>query len=455
VTARRDSALQPGRGRLLVASAALAAILLVALLGALGRVPLPADPAPAVAATAPATGPSTEAPATAAATPAAGTPAILTPANAVAAAPAPPAPPVRMSVLTVRLARNQTLSQALARLQLAPGQARAIMAALANKFPFRRSRPGDQIRVERVEGETGLRRFTYRQSAAEEWSVVPDQGGALRGEKRAVVVTTEVARIDVEIRGSVWESLQRAGEDPALAVLAADVLAFDVDFYQDVRAGDRMKVLVEKVLADGKLLRYGEVLAAGYEGEVTGAKRLFRYTDPAGQTSYYDDQGHSARRGFLKSPLKYAHLTSGFGARVHPVLGYVKAHQGLDYGAPSGTPVWAVGDGTVSQAGWNGACGRSVTLHHRNGLDTMYCHLSAVAVRAGARVSQKQLIGAVGTTGRSTGPHLHYAVRRNGAFVNPLSLKVPREAPLAPAYRSDFEGKVAPLRAKLDGGPTV
>ena len=435
---RRDSVPKPGRGRLLAASAALAAILAIALLGALGRLRAPVEPE--VAALAPDA-------AAVATTPQAAAP---------TAAPAPAArPPLRMSVLTVRLARNQTLSQALSRLKLAPGQAKAILAALADKFPFRRSRPGDQIQVERVEGEEVLRRFTYRQSAADEWTVVPDEGGALRGEKRTVALTTEVARIDVEIRGSVWESLQKAGEDPALAVAAADVLAWDVDFYQDVRAGDRMRVLVEKVFADGKLLRYGEVLAAGYEGAVTGAKRLFRYTDPTGQTSYYDDQGHSARRGFLKSPLKYAHLTSGFGARMHPLLGYVKAHQGVDYGAPVGTSVWAVGDGTVAQAGWNGACGKSVTLHHRNGLDTVYCHLSAVAVHAGARVTQKQLIGAVGTTGRSTGPHLHYAVRRNGAFVNPLSLKVPREAPIAEAHRADFEAKVAPLRAKLDGAPVA
>jgi len=418
----------PRRRSLLAASAGLSAVLTIALLGALGQLRPPVELAPPA-------------------------PAATALAQAPAAPPAPP--PVRMSVLTIRLGRNQTLGQALAKLQLAPGQAQAILVALKDKFPFRRSLPGDQLRVERLEGEQALHRFTYRQSAAAEWTVVPGEGGALKGEKRNVALSTEVARVEVEIHGSVWESLQKAGEDPGLAVAAADVLAWDVDFYQDVRAGDRMKVLVEKVYADGKLLRYGEVLAAGYEGEVTGTKRLFRYTDPTGQTSYYDDQGNSARRGFLKSPLKYAHLTSGFGSRFHPVLGYVKAHQGVDYGAPTGTPVWAVGDGTVAQAGWNGACGKSVTLRHRNGLDTVYCHLSAVAVHTGSRVTQKQLIGAVGTTGRSTGPHLHYAVRRAGTFVNPLSLKIPREAPIAKQHREDFEQKLAPLRAKLDASPTV
>ncbi len=418
------------RGPLLVATAAFTAVLTIAFLGALGRLRV-AEPEPEPQ------------PPSLAAVPSVPVPAVLA------------QPPLRMSVLTVRLGRNQTLGQALSHLSLAPGQAQGILKALQDKFPFHRAKPGDQLRVERTEAEKALLRFTYRQSAAEEWTVAPGEGGALRGEKRAVVLSTEVARVDVEIRGSVWESLQKAGEDPALAVTAADVLAWDVDFYQDVRAGDRMKVLVEKVYADGKLLRYGEVLGAEYVGEVTGRKRLFRYTDPTGQTSYYDDEGNSARRGFLKSPLRYAHLTSGFGSRVHPVLGYVKAHQGVDYGAPTGTPVWAVGDGTVSQSGWNGGCGRSVTLHHRNGLDTVYCHLSAVAVHHGAHVSQKQVIGMVGQTGLATGPHLHYAVKRGGAFMNPLHLKIPREAPLAREQRADFEVKVAPLRAKLDASPVA
>jgi murein DD-endopeptidase MepM/ murein hydrolase activator NlpD len=418
----------PRRASVVVATGALAAVLTVALLGALGHL-RGAPPPPEVQVVE--------------AVPSVAQPVPVEP------------PPVRTSIQTLRLARNQTLGQVLARLELAPGQAQAVLEALRDKLPFHRVRPGDQIRVERSDADRSLKRLTYRQSAADEWTVVPGEGGGLRGAKRAVALTTEVARVDVDIRGSVWESLQKAGEDPALAVLAADVLAWDVDFYRDVQVGDRMKVLVEKVYADGKLLRYGEVLAAEYAGGVTGRKRLFRYTDPAGQTTYYDDEGNSARRGFLKSPLKYAHLTSKFGSRVHPVLGYVKQHQGVDYGAPTGTPVWSVGDGVVAQSGWNGACGKSVIVKHRNGFDSVYCHLSTVNVRAGARVSQKQVVGAVGATGRATGPHLHYAVRRGGAFVNPLQLKVPREAPVAKEHRADFAQKVAPVRARLDAAPTV
>ena len=153
--------------------------------------------------------------------------------------------------------------------------------------------------------------------------------------------------------------------------------------------------------------------------------------------------------------MRYANVSSGFGNRRHPVLGYRKQHQGVDYAAPTGTPVWSVGDGTVSVAGWLGGCGKTVAVKHHSGLETVYCHLSSIAVRVGARVSQKQVVGAVGMTGIATGPHLHFAVKRAGAFLNPLGLKVPRDMPIDPRHRADFEAKLAPMRAALAGAIAV
>jgi murein DD-endopeptidase MepM/ murein hydrolase activator NlpD len=425
------------RGPVLLAAAGLTAIFTVALFGALGALRGP-EPVPAQA-RAPAL-PETTAPALQ---------------QALPVLPATP-PPVRLSVVTVRLLKDQTLAQALFGLSLGAAEVKKVVGALTNVFPFRHARPGDQLRLERIEGEQAVRRFTYRQSAADEWIVQTSPDGALQGTKRQVELHTELARVAVTIQSSLYESIEKSGEDPSLAVDAADVLAWDVDFYQDVRAGDSMKILVQKVFADGKFLRYGEVLAAEYAGSAVGRKRLFRYTDPTGQISYFDDAGNSARRGFLKSPLKYAHVVSKFGNRMHPILGYMKAHQGIDYAAPTGTPVWAVGDASVEQAGWNGGCGKSVTLRHRNGLETVYCHLSLVSVHAGARVTQKQVIGAVGATGMATGPHLHFGVKQAGHYVNPLSLKVPRDAPVAPQLRADFLEKTAPLKQQLDAaGPAV
>ncbi len=384
--------------------------------------------------------------------------AVLRPAPAPAVAPAPPAPPApveRFVAATARIARNQTLAQALVKMQVPMAEVNGIVTALTGLFPFNRSRPGDQLRVERREGEDAVYRFSLRQGPADEWTVERADDGTLHAQKRPVELVTQVARVEVKIEGSLWNSLEKAGEAPELAVLASDVLAWDVDFYLDVRSGDRLRVVVQKIMADGKLLRYGDVLAAEYDGSATGEKRLFRYTDPSGQTSYYDENGQSARRGFLKSPLKLARVTSGFGNRMHPMLGYTRMHEGVDYGAPTGTPVWAVGDGSVKQAGWNGECGKSVILRHRNGYESIYCHLSAVAVSAGKSVTQKQIIGYVGATGMATGPHLHYAVKKNGTYVNPLKLQIPRDAPVAAEYLDDFRQKVAPLRASLEGLPVA
>lgn len=403
-------------------------LLALALAGAAGRLPLLAPPDPVARPAAPAVA---EAP-----------PAVV----AVA-----PAPPERFAAVVARLGRGQTVGQALARMDVVGADVQAVVAALKGLFEFRRARAGDQLRVERREGEAELHRFSYRQGPADEWIVERLPDGTLRAAKRPVELATEIAAVAATIESSLYETLERTGEDPDLAVLAADVLAWDVDFYQDVRRGDRIRLVVEKVLADGKLLRYGEVLAAEYDGEATGRKRLFRYTAPDGQTSYFDDEGQSARRGFLRSPLKYAHVTSRYGTRRHPVLGYTRAHEGVDYGAPTGTPVWAVGDGQVRQAGWNGGCGKSVTVRHRNGYESVYCHLSGVAVSAGKPVTQKQVIGWVGATGLATGPHLHYAVRRGGGFMNPMNLKVPREAPVPEKWLPDFREKIAPLRARLAG----
>ena len=426
-----DPIQRPRRAPLAIAASALAAVLAVAVIGASGawrHDPLLAD----------AIGGGETSPVT----------------TAVPAASEPP--PMRVLVKTVRLVRNETMGQALTRLGVDLAQANAVIVALRDHFPFRRAKPGDQLRLEQVEGQQGLvHRFTYRQGPADEWVVQPDAAGTLRTQKREVKVERHVSLVSVDVQGSVYESLARAGEDPALAVAAADVLAFDVDFYQDVRAGDRLRLLVEKFSADGKLLRYGDVLAAQYDGSETGMKRLFRYTDPSGRTSYFDDNGSSARRGFLRSPLSYANITSGFGNRRHPVLGYEKKHQGVDYGAPTGTPVWSVGDGVVSTAGWTNGCGKTVSVRHTNGLETMYCHLSSIAVRLGAHVMQKQVVGLVGMTGMATGPHLHFAVKRAGAFLNPLGLKVPREVPIDPANKADFQAKAATLKAALAGSVAV
>lgn len=372
---------------------------------------------------------------------------VLAPALVAALLATASAPQVR--ILNRRVERNQVLATALRSAGLDGVQTDRVIGALQGVFDFRRSRVGDQLRLVLRDGE--LEHLDYRQSPVDEWQVRRD-GERYVASKREIEVETQVSRVELEVQSSLYDAATTAGEDPTIAMALADVFAWDIDFYVDVRKGDHVRCLVEKVLSKGRLLRYGEVLAAEYRGESVGTKRVFRWQLPDGEWSYFQEDGTSARKAFLKSPLKFAHVTSRFGMRFHPVLEYLKAHQGVDYAAAVGTPVWSVADGTVTVAGNSGTGGNTVCVRHRNGFETCYLHLSSygAGVRSGSRIAQKQIIGYSGNTGRTTGPHLHFAMKRNGAFVNPLNQKFPRSEPVPPTLLTLFREAVTPIAASLD-----
>ncbi len=246
---------------------------------------------------------------------------------------------------------------------------------------------------------------------------------------------TEIVGIDARIdreRPSLIGAIDRAGETIALALELADIFSGQVDFNTDLQPGDSFKVLFEKSTYEAQFSNYGAVLGAA----ITVAGRslqAFRWTDPAtGKAAYYDEQGRSLKRFFLKSPLKFEpRVTSRFSMRrFHPVDKVYRAHLGVDYGAPAGSSVVAVAAGEVVSAAYAGAGGNQVRLRHPGGFETYYLHLSAYGpgIRAGAHVAQGQLVGRVGMTGSATGPHLDYRLKRNGVFVNPVSVHS-RQAP--------------------------
>jgi murein DD-endopeptidase MepM/ murein hydrolase activator NlpD len=352
------------------------------------------------------------------------------------------------TVLNRRIAPGQTLGSVLYASPLAPEQVAAVLSAFEGVLDFHKVRDNDQLRIVLEDGQ--VQDVDFRQDELTELQVHRD-GDALVGLKRQVEVEKEVARVSLSVESSLYEAAAGAGEDPSIAMALADVFAWDVDFYQDVRKGDQVDALVEKFVSNGRLVRYGEVLAARYQGQAVGDKEVFRYELKEGDFSYFGRDGQSARKSFLKSPLKFAHVTSRYGSRYHPVLHYVKQHRGVDYGTPVGTPVWAVADGTVLKAGNYGPNGNMVCLRHRNGWESCYCHLSkfGAGVRVGARVNQKQVIAYSGNTGRTTGPHVHYALKRNGSFVNPLNQHFPRADPVPAALLADYQAKTAPLAARL------
>jgi murein DD-endopeptidase MepM/ murein hydrolase activator NlpD len=269
---------------------------------------------------------------------------------------------------------------------------------------------------------------------------------------------TELAGIDARIDAShtsLISAIDGAGETVLLAMELADIFGGQVDFHTELQPGDSFKVLFEKSFHDGQFSSYGAVLGASIV--VDGRKlNAFRWTDPvSGKSAYYDEDGRSLKRFFLKSPLKFEpRVTSGFSMRrFHPVDHVYRAHLGVDYGAPTGSSVVAVANGTVVSAGYSGASGNMVHLAHPGGFETYYLHLSAFGsgIRAGAHVAQGQLIGRVGMTGSATGPHLDYRVKKNGAFVNPIAVhsrQAPGE-PIAAVNLATFKASRASVLSRL------
>ncbi|MCB9540963.1 MAG: peptidoglycan DD-metalloendopeptidase family protein [Myxococcales bacterium] len=366
---------------------------------------------------------------------------------------APPAAP--LSPFTTHegvLDRDQTLSSALGAYGVTPAQVHRIVAALDGIYDFRTARPGAGFSV-RIDNRDGsLAGFRFEHGPLDVFEVERD-GDGFTGKRVEVPTETVEAAIGAEIRASLYRAMQRIGESPGLVAEITDVFAWDIDFYRNTHPGDRFRVIVQKIEKDGELIRYGRIIAAEYIGQVGTFRTFYFHPEGAEEGHYYLEDGQSAEKTFLATPLKFTRVSSGFNRRrKHPVLGYTKAHLGVDYAAPTGTPVWAMAAGTVTFAGWKGPNGKLVRIDHGNGLQSAYAHLHRIAagIKPGARVRQKQIIGAVGTTGRSTGPHLHFAIKQGGKEINPATLKVSRGKPVAAAHREAFDAHVAALRARLE-----
>ena len=262
----------------------------------------------------------------------------------------------------------------------------------------------------------------------------------------------ETVTVSGVIESSLFGAISKIGENDELGVRLADVFAYDVDFTRDLRQGDSFKAIVQKKTRNGKFIGYGELLAASFtNGEQT--YHAYSYTNSKGDTAYYDENGNPLRKAFLKSPLKFSRISSGYSmSRLHPVLKYRRPHQGIDYAAPTGTPIYTVADGTISQTGYNKSQGRFVRVRHPNGYETIYNHMSkfAKASRQGVKVKQGQTIGYVGSTGLATGPHLDFRMSLNGKLINPLKIKSVPGKPIPKNELPDYMASIAALRGQLE-----
>ena len=323
--------------------------------------------------------------------------------------------------------RRSTLADLLYAHDLDRPAAQDIIAAAGTVFDPRRFRAGNEYRVV-VAADGSLRRLEYH---VDEDRFLQVRRAAAGGAYHAALVPYEKEQVETLARGSINReqtslvaALNGSGENVTLAIKMAAVLAGEIDFNTELRLGDRFDVLFEKQYREDQFSSYGDVVAVRFINDGRSV-RAFRFTVPGdSEPLYYDDQGRSLKRQFLRSPFNFEpRVTSRFShRRLHPVLGVHRPHLGVDYGAPTGTPVIAVATGTVVSAGRSSGSGNMVRLRHNNGYETYYLHLSAFApgIRKGARVVQGQTIGRVGATGLATGPHLDYRMRKNGAFVNPL-----------------------------------
>ncbi|MBP6925779.1 MAG: M23 family metallopeptidase, partial [Candidatus Pacebacteria bacterium] len=259
----------------------------------------------------------------------------------------------------------------------------------------------------------------------------------------------EAIKYDIEVTsrsGTITTSFYNDGIEtgltPRIIMELADIFAFDVDFVNSIQEGDSFAVVYERLARDGELVGTGDILAARF---TTSGETFYAYQviDEDGNKEHYGADGGSSRRLLLKSPLNFKRISSNFGNRKHPISGDWKSHKGIDLAADTGTPVESVGAGTVVSAGWNGGYGKYVRIKHSSGYETAYAHLSKISVKKGERVSQGQLIGAVGTTGSSTGPHLHYELHANGKIVHPFNTDTPKEDPISDALRPQLDAMVA------------
>jgi len=344
------------------------------------------------------------------------------------------APATSFRVLRGTIERNATLARTLAG-TLSPAAIQGLVEAAHPVHDLARLSVGRPFGI--AIGSDGLvAAFTYGIDELRTLRLTR-RGDALLPEVVTRSYSVELTTASGTITSSLFGAVTDSGEEDQLALDLADVFAWDIDFHTEIQRGDSFRVAFEKLSLDGRFVRYGRILAAEF---VRGARvlRAVRFDGPRG-SGYYAPDGTPLRKAFLRSPLKFSRISSGFThSRLHPILGRFTQHLGIDYAAPAGTPVQAASAGVVALAGWLNGYGNTVRLRHANGFETLYGHLSRFDVRPGQRVGQGDRIGAVGSTGLATGPHLDYRMSRNGVFLNPLRVDLPPAEPLGDEERPAF-----------------
>lgn len=369
-------------------------------------------------------------------------------------APEPDSAAREAQVLDGSLRRGDTLSSALRRQGVEPQLVSRIAQELSPLFDFRRARPGDRYRLA-LDEEGTLVSFRYRVSPLEAYEI-RTAGGEWVAAREEVELERRRTRVAGVVENTLYDSIVELGASPQLASDFASIFAWDLDFNRSVKPGDRFHILYERLYrrgSDGRrhFVGPGNILAARYQSEDDEYTALYFETED-GRGGYYRPDGSSVERMFLAAPLRYRRISSSYSpSRFHPILKVHRPHFGIDYAAPVGTPVWAVADGTVIFRGRAGGFGRLVKVRHTNGYVSYYAHLSRFekGLHVGKVVRQKEVIGYVGSSGLSTGPHVCFRIQKDGRYVNPATLRTPTGDPIPPERLAEFRSARAELLAEL------
>lgn len=346
--------------------------------------------------------------------------------------------------------RGDTIGALLARMGVDARDTQGLIQSARGNSALRRLIPGRTVRASVTE-DGRLIAFRYLNGTDKELVVERGDGRFLARDAEPLLEQRLELKAGV-IENSLFGATDAAGIPDAIAIQIAEIFGSDIDFHRDIRRGDRFLVIYEMSHHDGIPVESGRVLAVEFVNEGK-THRAFWFRAPDGGSGYYSPDGKSLKKAFLRSPIEFSRISSGFtNARFHPILQTWRAHRGVDYAAPTGTKVRATGSGRVAYAGWQGAYGNLVIIRHHGAYSTAYAHLSGFAkgIRVGAQVDQGQTIGFVGATGLATGPHLHYEFRVNGEQRDPLRVVMPEAPPIAPQHRAEFKVLAAERSAQIE-----
>lgn len=362
-------------------------------------------------------------------------------------------PKVKRELVRGAIQPGETITSLLGHI-FTPQQIHNLNQQCKEVFPLSKLCAGQDYRLALKDGT--FERFEYDIDNEEQLIILESEEG-FDISRTAIPYTVAQQLINGTITSSLFGAVIATGESESLALNMADIFAWDIDFIRDIQSGDSFQVLVEKRFRDGKQAGYGRILAATFTncGETY---RGFLFKDGERSPAYYDENGKSLRKAFLKAPLSFSRISSGYTMRrLHPITKTYKPHPAIDYAAPTGTPIKTVGDGVVVKSTYNRFNGNYVKIRHPGSWATMYNHMSRFGrgIKVGKKVRQGQIIGYVGSTGRSTGPHLDFRMYKNGRTVNPLRVKSPSVAPVSSEQMAAFKTSITPYIAQLDkGAPT-